>query len=110
MFKKTIIVGFSVLAFAGAAFAGGNGQATMKLKGGSMGDVPFPHKAHQDSLKNCDLCHKMFPKEAGAIEKAIADGKLKKKEVMKACETCHKETKAKGAAAGPTSCRDCHKK
>jgi cytochrome c-type protein NrfB len=112
MLKKAIIVGVSVLslAFVGTAFAEGNGAETIVLKGGSLGDVTFPHKAHQDNLKDCDACHKLFPQEAGAIEKLIASGKLKKKEVMKNCETCHKETKAKGAASGPTSCKGCHKK
>ena len=112
MLKKAIIVGVSVLsmAFVGTAFAAGNGAETIVLKGGPMGDVTFPHKVHQDKLKNCDACHKLFPQEAGAIQKGIADGKLKKKEVMKNCETCHKETKAKGEASGPTSCKGCHKK
>ena len=112
MFKKTIIVGVSVLslAFAGVALAEGNGAETIVLKGGSLGNVTFPHKAHQDNLKDCEACHKLFPQEAGAIEKLIADGTLKKKEVMKNCEKCHKETKAKGEATGPTSCKGCHKK
>ena len=112
MFKKAIVVGGLVLsvALAGAAFAAGNGAETMSLKGGSPGDVPFPHKAHQDKLKDCDACHKLIPQEAGAIEKGIAAGTLKKKEVMKQCQTCHKDTKAKGAPTGPIGCKDCHKK
>jgi c(7)-type cytochrome triheme protein len=111
MFKKTIIVGVSVVsvAFAVAAFAG-NGAETMVLKGGSTGDVPFTHKKHQDALKDCEVCHKLFPKEAGAIEKAIAAGTMKKKDIMKQCTDCHKDAKAKGAAAGPTGCKDCHSK
>lgn len=108
MFKKAIIVGVSVLsvAFAGSAFA----ADTMVLKGGSPGDVTFPHKMHQDKLKDCDACHKLFAKEAGSIEKAIAAGTLKKKDAMKACMDCHKADKAKGGAAGPTGCKECHKK
>jgi len=112
MLKKTLIVGASILslALAGAAFAAGNGAETMVLKGGAFGDVQFPHKAHQDNLKDCDACHKLFPQEEGAIQKGIEDGKLKKKEVMNNCVSCHKETKAKGEASGPTSCKECHKK
>ncbi|NTV12722.1 MAG: cytochrome c3 family protein [Desulfobulbaceae bacterium] len=109
MFKKAIIVGVSVLsvAFAGAAFA----ADSMVLKGGSPGDVPFPHKAHQEKLgKDCDSCHKLFAKEAGSIEKAIAAGTLKKKEAMKACQDCHKAHKDKGEKTGPTSCKECHSK
>jgi len=111
MFKKAIIVGVSVLsvAFVGAAFAG-NGAETMVLKGGSTGDVPFAHKKHQDTMKDCEACHKLFPKEAGAIEKAIAAGTMKKKDAMKQCMDCHKDAKAKGTAAGPTGCKDCHSK
>ena len=112
MFKKAIIVGVSILslAFMGTAFAGGTGAEFMVLKGGSMGDVSFPHKLHQEKLKDCDDCHKLFPMEAGAIQKAMASGKLKKKAVMATCKTCHKLTKAKGHTAGPTACKDCHDK
>ena len=107
MYKKAIIVGVSVLslAFSSAVFA----ADTMVLKGGSPGDVPFPHKVHQD-MKNCDACHKTFAKEAGSIEKAIAAGTLKKKDAMKVCVDCHKATKEKGAKTGPTSCKECHSK
>src|SRR5665647_1325413 len=105
MFKKVMIVGVSVisLAIAGTTFAAGNGAETMVLKGGSPGDVAFNHKKHQDTLKDCDGCHKLFAKEAGSIEKAIAAGTLKKKDAMKECIDCHKATMAKGAVAGPTS-------
>ena len=112
MFKKAIVIGFSVaaVAFAGIAFAG-NGAETITLKGGSLGDVTFPHKLHQEKLNNdCDACHKLFAQEAGSIEKAIAAGTLKKKEAMKQCEACHKEKKSAGEATGPTSCKGCHKK
>lgn len=110
MVKKAIIIGVSILsmAFAGTVFAAG--QANITLKGGAMGDVHFPHKLHQDTLKDCKLCHKLFPMKEGAIQKGIADGKLKKKEVMKNCETCHKADKKAGKKAGPTSCKGCHKK
>ena len=108
MFKKAIMVGAVLsVAFAGAAFA----ADTMTLKGGAPGDVAFNHKLHQEKLaKNCDACHKLFAKEAGSIEKAIAAGTLKKKDAMKQCMDCHKADKAKGAAAGPVGCKDCHKK
>jgi c(7)-type cytochrome triheme protein len=112
MFKKTIIVVISLLslAVAGSVFAEGNGAETIELKGGAMGNVTFPHRLHQEKLKDCEACHKLFPKEEGAIQKLIADGTLKKKEVMKDCEECHKARKAEGEAAGPTTCRGCHKK
>lgn len=108
MFKKAITLAAVLsVSFAGVAFA----ADTITLKGGAPGDVTFPHKMHQEKLnKNCDACHKLFAKEAGSIEKAIAAGTLKKKDAMKQCVDCHKESKAKGAAAGPVGCKDCHKK
>jgi len=112
MSKKAIIVGISVLslAFAGAAFAGGNGAEFMVLKGGSVGDVGFPHKLHQDKLNDCEVCHNLFPQKAGAVQKLISAGTLKKKQVMDNCKSCHQETKDKGRTAGPTSCDSCHDK
>ncbi len=110
MYKKAVIVGIFILslAFTGSAFAAGS--ANIVLNGGHFGDVHFPHKLHQDTLKNCNLCHKLFPMKKGAIEDLIANKTLKKQEVMKNCEDCHRADKAKGIKAGPTSCRGCHKK
>lgn len=111
MLKNAIIVGIAVLSlvFVSSAFAG-MGAATMDLDGGHFGKVPFPHQLHQKTLHKCDVCHKLFPKEEGAIKKGIAAGTLKKKEVMNNCKECHKQYKAEGKAAGPTSCKGCHKK
>ena len=108
MFKKAItLAAILSVSFAGAAFA----ADTIVLKGGAPGDVTFPHKLHHEKLKNnCDACHKLFAKEIGSIEKAIAAGKMQKKDAMKQCVDCHKAEKAKGSAAGPTSCKECHKK
>jgi len=52
----------------------------------------------------------LFPKVSKSIEKLIAEGKLKKKEVMNHCRECH-QTKAKNKEkAVPTSCKECHQK
>ena len=112
MFRKTVIVGVSVLslAFAGVAFSAGKGAKTIVLKGGSLGNVKFPHENHQYILKSCRVCHKLFPRQAGSIDELIAGGLLQKKQVMNNCITCHKETEAKGKDAGPTSCKGCHVK
>jgi cytochrome c-type protein NrfB len=112
MLKKAIIIGIAVLslAFVGTAFAGGMGAANMTLDGGSLGNVAFPHHLHQTKLGNCNICHKLFPKEAGAIKKGIADGSLKKKQVMNNCKECHQKYKDEGKTAGPTACMGCHKK
>lgn len=110
--KKTVIctTAFAFLfslGMAGTSFAAAD---NMVLKGGSLGDVPFPHKLHQQTLHDCKLCHKMFPMKADAIQNAIASGKLKKKDVMNNCIDCHKADKAKGVKAGPTTCKECHSK
>lgn len=85
------------------------GAAEIKLAGGKRGPVPFPHHRHQDKLGDCDICHSVFPQEAGIIERLKAQGKLKKKHVMnKLCNKCHKQKKRKGIKAGPTTCKNCH--
>ncbi len=61
-----------------------------------MGTVTFPHKAHQQSLKNCKLCHTKAPGKIAGFNKDAAH---------KLCISCHK---TKGA--GPTTCKECHKK
>jgi len=87
------------------------GAENMKLFGGSRGDVPFPHHAHQDRLKDCNTCHAVFPQEADGIKKMKAAGTLKPKQVMnKQCVKCHKDQKKAGNPTGPTTCSKCHVK
>ncbi|MCJ7686209.1 MAG: cytochrome c family protein [Desulfobacteraceae bacterium] len=86
------------------------GAATIVLQGGSSGNVSFPHHRHQNALDDCNLCHGMFPQNPGSIERLKVEGKLKKKEVMEKCRTCHREKADKGERAGPTRCRGCHQK
>ena len=52
------------------------------------GDITFPHKKHQELLKDCKLCHEKGP---GKIEGLGKDWAQEKK-------------------AGPTKCAECHKK
>lgn len=61
------------------------------------GNVTFPHKEHQQRLKNCKLCH-------GAAGPGKISG-FGKDWAHKTCKGCHEQ---KGA--GPTRCPDCHKK
>jgi predicted CXXCH cytochrome family protein len=89
---KTLLMGaMMVIIAASAAFA-----ADTIVLPAKMGDVKFPHKKHQEALKNCKLCHEKAP---GKIE---GFGKDK---AHKLCIECHKAKKA-----GPTVCKDCHKK
>ncbi len=61
-----------------------------------MGAVTFPHKMHQQTVKNCKTCHATKP---GKIEGFGKDA------AHKLCIDCHK---SKGK--GPTTCKACHKK
>jgi hypothetical protein len=92
-----------------AAPAPNPGAVELVLKGGDSGDVPFPHRRHQERLLDCTVCHSVFPQKAGAIEELKSQGKLQKKEVMNTqCTKCHKERRRGGETTGPTTCTSCH--
>lgn len=61
------------------------------------GNVTFNHKKHQESLKDCKICH--AAETGGKIEG------LGKDWAHKTCKGCHEEKKM-----GPTKCGECHKK
>jgi hypothetical protein len=92
-----------------AVAAENKGAQQIQIDGGSRGNVPFPHRAHQDRLKDCNICHAVFPQEAGGLGKLKAGGQLKPKDVMnKQCIKCHRAEKNAGNASGPTTCSKCH--
>jgi hypothetical protein len=85
------------------------GAENIELEGGKRGKVHFPHRQHQAQLKDCKICHTVFPQKAGSIKALKAEGKLKKKHVMnKLCTKCHKAKKKAGQKSGPTKCKKCH--
>jgi cytochrome c-type protein NrfB len=87
------------------------GAETIILQGGQSGSVPFPHKLHQDIVKDCGICHELFKQEIGTIEKLKSENKLKAKQVMNTqCLQCHRDNKNAGKASGPISCTTCHSK
>jgi len=87
------------------------GTENITLEGGKRGNVSFPHLQHQKNLTDCQICHSIFPQEAGAIKKLKAQGTLKKKYVMnKLCTKCHRAKKKAGQRSGPTTCTKCHNK
>lgn len=114
MFKKVswvmvALLALGLLVLTGAVGSADNGADEMLLEGGSRGKVPFPHRAHQAVLGDCNKCHDLFPQEAGAITRLKKAGDLKKKQVMnKSCVKCHKTMKKGGGKAGPTTCSKCH--
>jgi hypothetical protein len=94
-----------------AVQAENKGAENIQIFGGSRGDVPFPHHAHQKRLKDCNTCHASFPQEADGLKKMKQTGQLKPKQVMnKQCVNCHKEQKMAGNPTGPTTCSKCHVK
>ncbi len=96
--------------FVVAAAAENRGAGNIVLEVGRLGNVAFPHQKHQDTLGDCNLCHNLFPKAAGSIERLKNKGKLKKKATMYQCLDCHKNKVDKREKSGPTSCKGCHKK
>ncbi len=80
----------------------------MVLTAGKKGNVAFPHASHQVTLKDCSICHNIFPQKEGSISALIGEGKMKVKTVMKECQGCHRKMSKAGQKAGPTSCSSCH--
>lgn len=89
--KKVIVAAALVVFSAGAVLAAD--VITLQAKNGN---VTFHHKKHQETLKDCKVCHEKGP---GKIEGFGKDW------AHKTCKGCHGD---KGA--GPTKCADCHKK
>jgi hypothetical protein len=90
--KKAIIAMFALVAFAGSAFAAASDM--YEYKGGSIGKVAFPHKAHMKL--GCAKCHDGAPNKI-EMNKAVGHDTM--------CKKCHVEMKK-----GPQGCKDCHKK
>jgi hypothetical protein len=90
---KKIIAALALTTFcAGFAFAAD--EIVLKAKNG---DVKFPHKKHQEVLKDCKKCHEKGPGKIEGFGKDMAHAK--------GCKGCHEEMKK-----GPTKCGECHKK
>lgn len=110
--RVVLVVVLSIVVFISYAFSEQKtGAENIILEGGDSGMVPFPHKIHQDNLKDCNICHELFGQELGIIEKLKSDERLKAKQIMNMqCLKCHRDTKRAGKASGPTSCATCHSK
>jgi hypothetical protein len=101
-----IIVGSSIAVSLAIENQGAGKIELMAAKGAKF---PFPIVSTRKKLGDCEICHSVFPQEAGAIEDLKEQGKLKKKYVMnKLCTKCHKEKKKAGQQSGPTTCSKCH--
>jgi hypothetical protein len=101
---------FSMI-LAAVAFAADRGPSQIDIYGGNSGKVSFPHAQHQDRIKDCNVCHSVFPQETDAIKTMKAEGKIKPKKVMNLqCIKCHKQEKKAGNPSGPLTCKTCHRK
>ena len=90
--KKMVTALALTLAFAVNAMAAD--VITLPAKNGN---VSFPHKKHQEVLKDCKKCHEKGPGKIQGFGKDLAHAK--------GCKSCHEEGKK-----GPTKCGECHKK
>ena len=87
------------------------GQKRILIPSANQGEVKFPHQQHQEALKDCMLCHDLYPQQPGAIQDLMQKGTLGPKQVMnKQCVKCHKARKEAGEKTGPVACKDCHAK
>ncbi|MBR9985593.1 MAG: cytochrome c3 family protein [Desulfosarcina sp.] len=110
-FVITLVTALVVGLCLAAAHAANQGPDRIDIFGGQSGNVPFPHAQHQDRIKECNVCHSVFPQETAAIEKMKEAGMLKPKKVMNLqCIKCHKEDRKMGKPHGPVTCKTCHVK
>lgn len=104
-----VVAGFMIFSAVATLAMVNHGPKELAIYGGSKGDVQFPHKMHQDTLKDCKICHDVFPMKLGAIKSMKAAKKLKKRQVMnKTCIKCHRTRRSQGQSYGPILCNDCH--
>ena len=105
----TLVTALIVSLSLAAPHAASRGPDRIDIFGGRSGNVPFPHAQHQDRIKDCNVCHSVFPQEAEAIKKMKEKGALKPKKVMNLqCIKCHKAEKKTGKPHGPVTCKTCH--
>jgi hypothetical protein len=87
------------------------GAKEMVISDEKQGNVNFPHHQHQEALKDCMLCHDLYPQQPGSILGLKQKGTLAPKQVMnKQCVKCHKAKKEAGEKSGPVTCSQCHTK
>jgi hypothetical protein len=91
---------------------------TLKLEGAKMAPVTFSHITHsQKATIDCAICHHKDkdPKApqpcrtCHQVDGIKDNAPMIKDAFHKKCQSCHKESAAKGVNA-PTKCTECHKK
>ena len=105
--KRMVIVALACgILCAGSLAALAAGPKTVVLPA-RMGDVTFPHAAHQKMVDDCKTCHHMSlakPKCTNCHGDKKGDAPKAKDVFHKLCKSCHKES------GGPTGCKGCHQK
>jgi len=108
--KKMIVLLCVVAVVAGTAMfaVADNGPAEIKLEGGKMGAITFPHAAHQGKVDDCTKCHhkgvegdKLACSSCHGVDAAAPKAK---DAFHDQCKGCHKDM------GGPTKCKECHVK
>jgi hypothetical protein len=110
--KIVVLCAVFVLVYGSVIVAGveNKGPEQITLDGGQRGVISFPHRQHQTTLGDCNICHHIFPQKLGVIKGLKDQGKLARKQVMNHCRGCHRKLVKQGLKAGPTSCQKCHSK
>ena len=89
---KNLVIAAILVAFATSAALAAD-TVVIEAKNGN---ITFNHKAHQDNLKDCKICH--GDAKPGKIE-------LDKEKAHALCKDCHTKN-----GKGTTKCGECHKK
>ena len=106
-----VLLAAAALMAAIAVAAENKGADQISINGGSRGNISFSHRAHQERLNDCNICHSLFPQESDSLNQLKKSGGLTPKQVMnKVCINCHKAEKKAGNENAPTTCSKCHVK
>lgn len=98
-----------IFSFVALAAAANRGPEKIDIFGGNLGKVPFPHADHQNRIKDCKVCHSLFPEQHDAIKEMAEKGTLAPKKVMNTlCIKCHRQAKMDAKPHGPLTCKKCH--
>ncbi|HQG24832.1 MAG TPA: cytochrome c3 family protein [Syntrophorhabdus sp.] len=119
LFTLTVFL-FGIFSITGLVFADKQPPDSIVIKneGAKLPPVNFSHKSHVEKNKlECVKCHHKDtnPKEPERCGKCHLISEVKdnapiaKDAYHKQCQTCHKDSSAKGVKA-PTACNECHKK
>jgi len=110
-------IAVSAVAFANPAAPAGDLKVSEMMKSNKKPPVMFSHAKHAAGVPDCKTCHhtwdgKSAPEKCSKCHTGRKSGKKDniKNTMHKKCKGCHKAMKKAGKKAGPTSCKDCHKK